>query len=335
MKRILRSRLPERFADRVPPLLVEIIVGTALAAMMTFARVALVPITGDRAPDAFVFVAVVGSAVLAGWRSGLLALLLGQWLVWTLIADTTRIVATREHLLGGLAVSSLAQLVSLAIIALYQREIDRASREQKGQIESLDRVMREIDHRTKNNYQTMLAVVLAQAKAAQDPAVKETLHKISDRLRAIGEATARLVHSSESLESVRLGEHLRQLCAQIEQGLFRSGIRMDCKVADVSIDVDRATSISILVNELVTNALKHAFPGDREGQIRVSLEKSDGGLLLEVADDGVGMNDSARTRSTGLGARLVEAFTKQLGARYEVETGDGGTRHRIHLQPAA
>ena len=88
--------------------------------------------------------------------------------------------------------------------------------------------------------------------------------------------------------------------------------------------------MSILVNELVTNALKHAFPDDRQGEIRVTLGKSDNGVLLEVADDGVGMKRSALTRGTGVGTRLINTFTKQLGARHEVETGDGGTCHRIH-----
>lgn len=329
MKRILRSRLPERFAERVPPLAVEIAIGVAMPVVMTLARMGLVPWTADRAPYALVFAAVVGATVLAGWRSGLLAIVVGQWLTWALIVDPAGYAAAKLPYLGGLATATFAQLVAVIIITLYQREVERAWSKREAQLDLVHQALLEIDHRTKNNYQTVLALVLAQAKRADTP-VRQALEQVADRVRAIAMASKQLAVSSDSLEQVRIGRHLGELCAELNQGLSRPGVSLHCDFEDLSLGADETTWLSVIMNELVTNALKHAFPGERQGEIQVSLRKEAGGLLLEVADDGIGIKGSARTRGTRLGTRLVDTFVKQLGARHELETGDGGTRHRIH-----
>jgi two-component sensor histidine kinase len=334
LKRILRSRLPERFAGRVPPLLTEITVGVAVPVLMTLARMAFVPWTGDRAPFAFVFVGAVGATVLAGWRSGLLAVIVGQLLAWYLIVDPTAYAAQTAQYIGSFAAATFAQLAAVAIMWLYQSEVDRAWSRREAQVDLIHQALAEIDHRTVNNYQTVLALILAQARDA-DPAVKEALLQVADRIKAIALASKHLALSSESLEEVRVTHHLGELCSQIRQGLSRPGVNLECRFEDVGIDAEQAIAMSILVNELVTNALKHAFPDDRQGEIRVSLGRSASGLTLEVADDGVGMKSNAETRGNGLGTRLVATFTKQLRAHHEIETGNGGTRHRIHFPLAA
>ena len=330
MKRILRSRLPERWADRVPPLAVEIAIGVTIPVVFTLARMALMPWAADRAPYALVFAAVVGAAVLAGWRSGLLAVITGQLLAWYVILDPVGYAADEREYLGGLAVATLSQLVALGIIWLYQREVDRAWSKREAQVDLLQQALVEIDHRTVNNYQTVLSLILAQARRAEPP-VRQALEQVADRINAIALASKQLALSSDSLDEVRVTHHLGELCKQIRQGLSRPGVEVHCQFEDVSIDAEQAIAMSILVNELVTNALKHAFPDDRHGEIRVSLGKSPQGLTLEVIDDGVGMKGTARTRGTGLGSRLVDTFTKQLSARHEIESGASGTRHRIHF----
>lgn len=329
MKRILRSRLPERWADRVPPLLVETTVGVGVAALMTLVRIPFLPVIGDRAPFALVYVAMVGATVLAGWRSGLLTLVLGQLLAWYVIVDPANYAARSTQYVESFFISTLSQLFILVIVVLYQREVDRAWSRREEQVDLLHQALAEIDHRTNNNYQTVLALILAQAKRADTP-VKEALQHVADRIKAIALASQQLAISSESLGEVRVTQHLSELCSQLRQGLSRPGVNVECQFDDVRISADEAIAMSILVNELMTNALKHAFPDDRTGEIRVSLRRATGGLLLEISDDGIGMKRDARTRGTGLGSRLVETFTKQLNARHEVETGDGGTSHRIH-----
>jgi two-component sensor histidine kinase len=297
---------------------------------MTLLRFALVPWTGESAPFAFVFVAVVGAAVLAGWRSGLLALLLAQLLAWFLIVDPAVSGIERLHNVGGFTVASLAQLMTLVIIALYQREVDRAWSRREAQVDLIHQALVEMDHRTTNNYQTVLSLVSAQAKHAE-PSVKEALEQFAGRIRAIAMASKQLAVSSDNLATVNTSNHLGELCGELRQGLTRPGISIECHLEDISLGADETTWLSILMNELVTNALKHAFPDDREGTISVALKRTINGIELTVADNGIGMKPASRSRGNGLGTRLIQTFTRQLGARHEVDSGKDGTRHHIHI----
>lgn len=329
MKKILRSRLPQRFADRVPPLFVEIAVALLISGLMALLRIALVPWAGERAAYAPVFVAVVGATVIAGWRSGLLAIIIGQWLAWTLVVAPASSAMPRAQLISDFSLATFSQLVAVVIIWLYEREVDRALALQQVQLNLLDRAIREINHRTANNYQTVLSLVLAQARRAKEAPVKEALQQVADRIAAISAVSNKMAIRSGSPEEIEIDEHLRGLCAQIEQGLFRPGVRLECDFEPLSLRSDHAIALSILVNELVTNALKHAFPGDGEGVIGVSLRRTGEDFELIVADDGVGIGRGARGRGSGLGNRLIELFTAHLSGKHGVETGISGTRHRI------
>lgn len=335
VRRILHSRLPERFGGSVTPILIEIAIGTALPVLLAIIRYAFIPLTQDRAPYALVFLGVVGAAVLAGWRSGLLALAIGQALSWYFVASPESGWMLDTPRMAGLALATIAQLLMLTIIALYQREIDRAASQREAQLHLLDRALKEIDHRTGNNYQTVLALVLAQARRSTAQPVQEALQQVADRIRAIASASKKLAISAENLEEVRAGEHLRELCQEISRGLARPGIDVECDFADVSLDAEKTICISILVNELVTNALKHAFPDDREGLIKVSLHPLNGHLELRIEDNGIGVTGSASTRGTGLGVRLVETFTRQLRADHAISPANHGTRHLIRIPRAA
>jgi two-component sensor histidine kinase len=316
----------------LPPLIVEAAVGLGLPALLVLIRVALYPAIGGGAPFAQVFVGVVGAAVLAGWRSGLMALVAGQLLSWVYLIEPRGSASFGDPAdLGGLFLSSLSELLALIIITLYQREVERAWSRREGQMDLLQKALKEIDHRTSNNYQTVLALILAQAKTAEDMKVTQALHQVADRIRAIAAASRKLAIASENLEEVRIAEHLHDLCDGIERGLSRPGVKLDCEIEDVMLGADQTICVSILVNEFVTNALKHAFPGDRSGTIRVALNKADRRMDLVVEDDGVGIEAADGSRGTGLGKRLIETFVKQLKARHEVASGPQGTRNLVRI----
>jgi two-component system, sensor histidine kinase PdtaS len=312
----------------VPPLLVEIGVGALLALTAFALRAALAPVLGNIAPYTFVFVAVTLAAVAAGWRSGLLTLAIGQALVWFGILEPLRERSFENlHPVSGLVVSSICQLIILTIVALYQREVAKGAASREQRVALLDEALREIDHRTRNNYQTVMAMVELQARRSKNRGVQEALRQVADRIQAIAHASQQLAVHSGDIETVRLDAHLCGIVEQIERGLSREEIRVECEVDNVTAAADAATSISIIVNELVTNAIKHAFNGDGSGHVRVT-GRSGAEFELIVADDGRGMRPQGGT-STGLRSKLVESFARQLGATHDVTSSDQGTTHRL------
>jgi two-component sensor histidine kinase len=330
IKRIFRSRLPDRLNGRVAPWLVELVIGLSVALVLVGARLILHGALGTQAPYAFIFIGVVIAAVLGGWRSGLVTLVVGQVLVWYAVVEPRWSVAAADwHPIVTLAVASASQLLIVIVIAFYQREVFKASAEQEQQMDLLSEALREIDHRTKNNYQTVVALISLQGQQAQDPAVRQALKEAADRINAVSLASEKLALRSDNLGTVRLGDHLCGLCEQIARGLTRDGVKLRCDVPDLTAGTQKAIHISIIVNELVTNALKHAFRTGEDGEIRVSSTVGPRGVAIVIQDDGAGMSGAKPLPRSGLGTRLVARFVKQIGATHKVTTSADGTVHTI------
>ena len=226
---------------------------------------------GDVAPYATGFVAVALAAVLAGWRSGLVAMIAGQALFWILILEPAGSAEISGHERRvGLVVATASQAILLTIIALYQREVDKGLSERERRVALLDHALNEIDHRTRNNHQTVLALIHLQAQRSSHDGVKDALQQVADRIQAIAHATEKLALRSGDLERVRLDDHLCGLCEQIERGLSSQHVQIECEIDEISMTAEQAIPIAIIVNELVTNALKHAFDGRAEGHVRVT-----------------------------------------------------------------
>lgn len=324
----MRSRLPQR-VQVVPPILVEIAVGLAVPLMMIALRMPLNDLVGDRAPYAFTFISAALATVLAGWRSGVLAVIAGQLLTWYLIIPPAWSFAMPDaQVRAGLILATISQLLTVLILALYQREVDKGTAGREQRMALLDEALKEIDHRTRNNYQTVLAMIDLQARRAPDAQVHDALRQVSDRIKAIANASEQLAVRSADLDAVRLDDHLCGLVRQIERGLSRSEIEVECEVDDVTASAETATSISIIVNELVTNAIKHAFNGEGTGHVWVT-GRSGREFELMVSDDGRGIEASKRDGHSGLGTRLVESFARQLGAKHQISSSAKGTMHKL------
>lgn len=307
----------------------EIAVGLVVPLVMVGLRMPLQPFTGDRAPYAFMFLSAALATVLAGWRSGVLAVVVGQLLSWYFIIHPGWSFDLPDpHVRGGLIVATISELLTVLVIALYQREVDKGTAEREQRLHLLDEALKEIDHRTRNNYQTVIAMIGLQSRQATSPEVRSALREVGDRIQAISNASQQLAVRSGDLDAVRLDSHLCGLVEQIERGLSREQIDVECDVDDVTASADAATSISIIVNELVTNAIKHAFNGELSGFVRVT-GKSGKPFELVVADNGRGIKATKRDGRSGLGTKLVESFARQLGAKHQVTTSEKGTTHRL------
>jgi two-component sensor histidine kinase len=207
-------------------------------------------------------------------------------------------------------------------IALYEakqkhvNDLAEAAREH----ERAEMATRELQHRIKNNLQVIIAF-LAHKLSDVSPEIRERLNSVIGRIQAVGLAHDLLSATNEAA-SVRLDAYLRSLCSNLD--LQRSDVIIEIEAEQIVIPIDRAVPAGLVVNELVTNALKYAFD-NTGGHIRIHLQivSNRSEAIISVEDDGRGMEVPPRK---GVGLRLIEGFAQQIQGRIEYPQVEKGSK---------
>jgi PAS domain S-box-containing protein len=193
---------------------------------------------------------------------------------------------------------------------------------------------REVGHRVKNNLAIIASLLSLQARSATQEETRRALGDARGRIDAIAQVHDHLWRRSHG-EAVELDDFLRDLCERIQQAVPHHRVAYEGAGGPVVVDVDRAVALSLVVNELITNAVKYAYPGDEGGPVDVSLARVAGGRLrIVVADRGGGMpEDIAQggVKEGSLGARMLRTYARQLDAELSIDSGPGGTRVTLVL----
>ena len=186
-------------------------------------------------------------------------------------------------------------------------------------------LLREVNHRVGNSLQIIASLLHLQANSSTEEDVKAALTNAMGRVAAVAQVHRRL-YTSHDLKSVLLNQYLEALLEDLRRSAEGNRMsRLTLKAEPIEIDPDRAVAIGIIVNELVMNAVKYAYP-DGAGPIHIDLHAQDDHLLLSIADDGVGLNVKTDPRSTGMGQRIVAAMASKLEASVERDPDHTGTR---------
>jgi PAS domain S-box-containing protein len=204
----------------------------------------------------------------------------------------------------------------------------RTEQQREAALEQRELLLRELNHRVKNNLQMVSSLLNLQAARMDDPAAKEQFRKAIDRVQAVGDIHARL-YQGDQLGVIDFDQYLQDLCARLRESMLEGrSIQLVVETESLTLDIDRAIPLGLIVNELVTNAIKHAFADVAFGQIDVSLKKGGAGELLRltIADNGRGIGQDAVR--AGLGSRLVEGLMQQVGGTLE-RKDDEGARYEI------
>ena len=186
-------------------------------------------------------------------------------------------------------------------------------------------MLQELQHRVANSLQIIASVLMQSARKSQSEELRDHLTNAHNRVMSVAELQRQLAVSS--LNDVAMRPYLGQLCQSIGASMIADHDRLSIAVDadESSASPNASVSIGLIVTELVINALKHAFPGHRHGEIKVGYRDSDTGWKLTVADDGVGMPGNMADAKAGLGTTIVNALAKQLHATVHVEPGRAGT----------
>lgn len=215
------------------------------------------------------------------------------------------------------------QQILLAIDDVTERV--RLEREHAAAHERLGLLLQELSHRVKNSLQFIASMVMIEARSLESGEGKEVLARVSRRILALGRLYSKL-SEADTFEAVDAATYLNELCRDLIASVYKDGdafIMLKTDIESELLPTDRAIPIGLIVNELVTNAVKYGFPGEAQGTVTVTLKRLAGELRLTVADDGQGVDP--RRADSGLGGRLVHAFAQQLGGQVERESGSQGT----------
>lgn len=210
-------------------------------------------------------------------------------------------------------------------------EHERAEAELRAALKEKEVLLKEVHHRVKNNLQIVTSLFSLQSQVAKDPALTEALIDGQSRIKAMSLIHEKL-YASPDLARLDFGDYLRMLVAHLYR-IYRphaAPIGLNLDVPATWMNVDIAVPCGLIVNELVGNALKHAFPDGRSGAVSVRLaDAGEGRLRLTVADDGVGMPEGfALERTSSLGLQLAVMLAKQIDGTMEMQR-DRGTRFDI------
>lgn len=192
--------------------------------------------------------------------------------------------------------------------------------------QEMEFLLKEIHHRVKNNLEVVSSLLSLQAHH-QDAHMQEVMVENQNRVQSMSIIHEKL-YQGENLSSIEMKDYFLKLGNYVIH-MFGAEERVElrCDMDAIEVDVDMAIPIGLIVNELLTNALKYAFPDGRKGYISISLTQKDKMLLMEVADNGVGRGPEKNPKSKGFGSELVRLLTRQLEGKMRLDMQQGTTIH--------
>ena len=235
-------------------------------------------------------------------------------------------------------IGSIVTLTDITGRKQMENALQHHTRELEASLAEKEVLLKEIHHRVKNNLQVISSLVSLQADGSKDEAVCQVLKDVTYRLRSMALVHDNLYLSSD-LAYIDFAEYTRGLLSYLwhAHGAFAADVRMTLDLEPVPLLVDTAVTCGLILNELAVNALKHAFQGRSDGEVKVSLHcGADRRIRLCVTDNGVGLPagfDWRQARSLGL--RLVQMLSRQLDATAEVSSGNGTKFEIIFAHPAS
>lgn len=213
-----------------------------------------------------------------------------------------------------------------AIVAERTAEL-RATIEQKAAL------LHEVDHRVKNNLQLIASLMLLQTRRVQDPAVRKALGAMLERVNAVATVHRRLFQSDD-VAMFDIAAFVHDLAEDVVGGAGRSDITVMLDTEPVLVPAGLAAPLALVINELLINAVSHAYPPGHCGDIKVRVRRQDNLLRIEIADNGVGMARAAGASGSdeiGFGLTIVDLLGRQLRAKIDRCDADPGVKVTLEL----
>ena len=186
-------------------------------------------------------------------------------------------------------------------------------------------LLKEIHHRVKNNLEIVSSLLALQSAEINDPKIVDAMQKSKHRIQSMSMVHQKL-YQEKSLSSIEMKAYFEELAGYVVN-VFDAGNRIEVffEMNTLELDVDTAIPIGLIVNELVTNSLKYAFPNNQIGIIKIGLKKEHSQLFLKVSDNGIGKSEKEEYIGTGFGTKLIQLLTRQLEGKMNLNIENGTT----------
>jgi len=235
---------------------------------------------------------------------------------------------------AALVIFGILVLVLYILVRKYLRQKQNLA----SALDAKEVLLKEIHHRVKNNLQIVSSLLSLQSRSVSDAGALKAINEGKSRVRSMA-----LIHQNlyqgENLTGVEVKPYLEKLCGELlsTYKIDSEEIELKLDIEPISLDVDTLVPLGLIINELITNSLKYAFPirvhalnTDRNvARIAITLREENDTLILEVSDTGKGFEAEADSGKNGFGQKLLTSLSRQLGAELLVESGKDGTRSRL------
>lgn len=236
---------------------------------------------------------------------------------------TSQRAKSQKNIIGiSVLAGILLSLLSIFLYRLFLQNKAQKNLLQQAVIEK-DYLLREIHHRVKNNLQIISSLLYLQSENLTDPKAQEAINIGRGRVKSMA-----LIHQNlyglDQSSQINLKTYLDDLAVELFDSYNLHGESVDLKlsIADVMIDIEVLVPLGLIINELISNSLKYAFPERQEGILEISAFSNNGKLKVQVKDNGIGMNINDK-REGSFGAELIESFVEQLNADMNISSNNG------------
>ncbi len=222
-------------------------------------------------------------------------------------------------------ISIITALLLLILVLLYKTVQSNKRKNALLQVQNEEKefLLKEIHHRVKNNLEIVSSLLALQSEQITDKKVRDAMQKSQHRVHSMSMIHQKL-YQGKSLAAIDMKDYFANLGSYILDTFdANERIEVKCLMDSIELDVDMAVPIGLIVNELLTNSMKYAFPNGEKGEIIVRLQEEDTQLFLEVSDNGIGKPLTGISEGTGFGTQLISLLTKQLEGKMSLTVKDG------------
>ncbi|WP_422079587.1 tetratricopeptide repeat-containing sensor histidine kinase [Ulvibacterium sp.] len=231
----------------------------------------------------------------------------------------------KKHRTRQTMVIIIAGLLSLLLFLSYKAIQNNVKKNRLLQQQNREKefLLKEIHHRVKNNLEIVSSLLALQSAEINDPKIIEAMQESQNRVHSMSMIHQNL-YQGKSLSSIEMKGYFENLANYVLDAFgVENRVKVLFEMEPLELDVDTAIPIGLIVNELLTNSLKHAFPNNKAGSIRIGLHKKDTQLYMKVADNGVGHTSYEKMQGSGFGTRLIQLLTQQLDGKINIAIDKG------------